>query len=143
MGLKISQLSVDTPLATDLYEHEEAVGGLSKHSVLNAQVRAGAAGQSQADGAAAVGLVINNTVSLVTAGAKIISFENAGVEKGFVDKDGDLSVEGNFGVNSVAPVAQPAKIADPTAGATIDAEARTAIDLIIDALEGVGITASV
>ena len=39
--------------------------------------------------------------------------------------------------------AQSAKIDDPAAGATVDAEARTAIDAIIDALENVGITASV
>ena len=48
---------------------------------------------------------------------------------------------GAFGVT--APVSQPAKIADPTGGVTIDAESRTAINAIIDALEGAGISAAV
>ncbi len=38
---------------------------------------------------------------------------------------------------------QQAKINDPTGGATVDAEARTAIVAIIDALEAHGITAAV
>ncbi len=38
---------------------------------------------------------------------------------------------------------QTAKIDDPAGGGTVDAEARTAINAIIDALENVGITASV
>lgn len=37
---------------------------------------------------------------------------------------------------------QAAKINDPSGGATQDAEARTAINAIIDALEGVGISAA-
>jgi hypothetical protein len=39
-------------------------------------------------------------------------------------------------------VAQAAHIADPTGGATTDAEARTAIDAILVVLENVGLTAS-
>ncbi len=39
-------------------------------------------------------------------------------------------------------VGKGAKISDPSGGATVDAEARTAINSIIDALEGVGITAN-
>ena len=46
------------------------------------------------------------------------------------------TVKGSDGTQSV-------KITDPTGGATIDAEARAAINDIIDALENVGITASV
>ncbi len=46
------------------------------------------------------------------------------------------TVKGSDGTQSV-------KINDPAGGATVDAEARTAIDAIIDALENVGITASV
>ena len=48
---------------------------------------------------------------------------------------------GVFGVTP--PASQPTKISDPTGGATIDSESRTAINAIIDALEGVGITAAV
>lgn len=40
------------------------------------------------------------------------------------------------------PGSQPAKINDPTGGATVDAEARSAIQSIIDALEGAGLTSS-
>jgi hypothetical protein len=41
-----------------------------------------------ADGAAAVGAVTDNANSLVTAGAKLVSFRNATVEKAYIDKDG-------------------------------------------------------
>lgn len=42
----------------------------------------------------------------------------------------------------VAPVAQAAYIADPTGGATVDAEARTAITAVITALENYGLLAT-
>lgn len=47
------------------------------------------------------------------------------------------------GLYSVTPAAQGTKINDPSGGATVDAEARTAINAIIDALEAIGITAQV
>lgn len=43
-----------------------------------------------ADGASAVGVVIDNTTSLTTLGAKIVSVRNNGTEKLSVDKDGNL-----------------------------------------------------
>lgn len=46
------------------------------------------------------------------------------------------SLIGFFGVT---PVDQPATVADPTGGGTIDAEARTAIGLIIDRLQELGL----
>lgn len=57
---------------------------------------------------------------------------------------GDLTVGGTVSVDgdSVASGTQVAKIADPAGGATTDAEARTAIGKIIDALEAFGISAS-
>lgn len=45
-----------------------------------------------------------------------------------------------FGV-SLAPVAQQATISDPSGGATQDAEARTAINAIIDRLQAFGFIA--
>lgn len=51
---------------------------------------------------------------------------------------GSLTVGGN----AVASGTQAAKINDPSGGATTDAEARTAINAIIDALEAFGISAS-
>jgi hypothetical protein len=41
-----------------------------------------------ADGASAVGVVVDNSVSLADATAKIASFTNAGTEKAYIDKDG-------------------------------------------------------
>jgi hypothetical protein len=43
---------------------------------------------------------------------------------------------------AVTPVVQAAHIADPAGGATQDAEARTAINAILVAIENIGITAS-
>lgn len=57
---------------------------------------------------------------------------------------GDLTVDGALTTagDAVASGTQAAKINDPAGGATVDAEARTAINAIIDALEAFGISAS-
>jgi hypothetical protein len=41
-----------------------------------------------ADGASAVGTVLDNSIALANSTAKLASFRNAGVEKAYVDKDG-------------------------------------------------------
>lgn len=41
-----------------------------------------------ANGASAIGLIFDNSSALTTAGAKIVKFSNATVEKAFIDKDG-------------------------------------------------------
>ena len=46
-----------------------------------------------------------------------------------------------LGFYGVTPVDQPATVADPTGGGTIDAEARTAIQAIIDRLQELGLIA--
>lgn len=57
---------------------------------------------------------------------------------------GDIDHNGaGLGLFGVAPAAQSAHIADPSGGATIDAEARTAIDAILVVLESYGLTAAV
>ena len=57
--------------------------------------------------------------------------------------DGDLDHDGsNVGLYGAAPVAQASKINDPSGGGTIDAEARTAINALIDTLEGIGIASA-
>ena len=62
---------------------------------------------------------------------------------GSTEIDGDLNHDGsNVGLYGVAPAGQASKISDPSGGGTVDAEARTAINSIIDALEGIGISAS-
>lgn len=48
----------------------------------------------QADGSTAVGTLIQNTPSLTTAGAKLVSFKNNSTEKAFIDKDGAISAAG-------------------------------------------------
>jgi len=58
------------------------------------------------------------------------------------DEDGDTWQAGGVGMFGVTPPSQHAKINDPVGGATQDAEARTAINAIIDVLEGLGAAAS-
>jgi hypothetical protein len=48
------------------------------------------------NGASAIAMYIDSDQALTTAGAKILSIRNAGVEKNFFDKDGNLmNVKGN------------------------------------------------
>lgn len=55
----------------------------------------------------------------------------------------NLLVASGVGVWGVTPPgAQPSKINDPSGGATVDAESRTAINAILDVLEGAGLAAS-
>jgi hypothetical protein len=57
--------------------------------------------------------------------------------------DMELQVGLGLGVWGVAPPAsQPSKINDPSGGTTIDSEARTAIEAIIDVLEGAGLSST-
>lgn len=46
-----------------------------------------------------------------------------------------------IGFYGTTPVNQPATVSDPSGGATVDAEARTAINAIIDRLQELGIVA--
>jgi len=73
----------------------------------------------------------------VTTAASRITFGTIG---------GSDDLEGQFGAGiavwgGTPPATQPAKISDPTGGAVIDSEARTAINGLIDALEAYGIMA--
>lgn len=54
----------------------------------------------------------------------------------------NLRVWGDVGLFGAAPATQHAAIADPSGGATVDAEARTAINAILDALQTTGIIAT-
>lgn len=56
---------------------------------------------------------------------------------------GDLTVTGALTAGGTIDLGDPVTvIADPTGGATQDAEARTAINAILDALDAVGIMAA-
>ena len=82
---------------------------------LNGAVLGAAAGASLplkgtvADGASAVGVVLDNTVSLANASAKIASFRNATVEKAYVNKDGKV-----FGAGLDAGSAKITNVANAT-----------------------------
>lgn len=52
-----------------------------------------------ADGASAVGVILDNDTALATSGAKIVSVRNATVEKAYFDKDGRLVI-GSPNVNA-------------------------------------------
>ena len=70
------------------------------------------------------------------------------ISKVYKESEGNRLVIDNGGEIEIVPGGkitndgtQASKITGPSDGATIDAEARTSIKEIIDALEGVGITA--
>lgn len=57
--------------------------------------------------------------------------------------DCGLQIGLGFGAWGVAPPGtQPTKVSDPTGGGTVDSEARTAINALIDIVEGAGLAAS-
>jgi hypothetical protein len=80
---------------------------------------------SVADTGAAIGLTVNNTVSLTASGAKLVSFQNSAVEKTYIDKDGSI-----FLSNTAAKVS--------VGGPYI---ARSTVDggLILDQADGAGL----
>lgn len=51
--------------------------------------------------------------------------------------------DGNIGFFGVTPIGQGASVADATGGATIDAEARTAINALISRIEATGLIATI
>ena len=53
-----------------------------------------------ADGATAIGVILNASTVFTTLGAKLVSFQNNEVEKSYIDKDGQLIVGGSSYVKS-------------------------------------------
>lgn len=49
-----------------------------------------------ADGATAVGVILDCVTALTTSGAKALSVRNAGVEQAYIDKDGNIQAGGLF-----------------------------------------------
>lgn len=80
----------------------------------------------------------------------IITFGNATTNpsylfagSGAVEIDGPFNHDGStFGVLAATPAAQQSHVADPAGGATVDAEARTAINSILTTLETFGFHAT-
>lgn len=52
-----------------------------------------------------------------------------------------LGKNGKAGFYGTEPITQPSTISDPSGGATVDSEARTAINTIIDRLQALGLIA--
>ena len=80
-----------------------------------------------------------------------IKFEKSVRAEGHVTLEGNLVVDGDavignatadkVGFYGVSPVDQPATVADATGGSTTDAEARAAINAVIDRLQELGLIA--
>lgn len=82
----------------------------------------------------AIQLGVTDTAS--HADSKLLDLQVGGASKFSVGKAGAIGLHGQ------TPPAQASHIADPSGGATTDAEARTAINSILTALEDIGILAS-
>jgi len=78
----------------------------------------------------------------VTAGDDLVVGDDASVA-GDLSVTGNATVTGNLTAGGTIDLGDPvSNIADPSGGGTQDAEARTAIEAILDALDAVGIMAA-
>lgn len=82
------------------------------------------------------GFLGDPNTGLYSTGADVMSLVSGGTDRMKVNATG-------IGFFAATPVAQPAGVADATGGATIDAEARTAINAVITKLESLGLLATV
>ena len=74
-----------------------------------------------ADGASAVGLILEHVNALTTSGAKLVSFCNATVEKASIDKDGKIACVGlDVGTHKVTSVVDPTSAQDAATKAYVD-----------------------
>jgi hypothetical protein len=91
-----------------------------------------------ADGASAIGVVIDNSISLTSAGASLLSVQNATVEKLAVDIDGLLTwPDGQtFGLD---PAGNTGRLQAITSRAAIDASGDFVIDTVNDRTAGTGL----
>lgn len=81
----------------------------------------------------------DGTVSKVWYNFLFYLFQRLGSGTSNLDITGTLTHSGSqAGFLGVSPTTQQSKINDPAGGGTIDAQARTAINSIIDVLEGFG-----
>lgn len=64
------------------------------------------------------------------------------VDAGMTRLDGGLTLAGNTGFYGAAAAAQPAAVADAAGGATVDAEARTALNTLLARLRVIGLIAT-
>ena len=90
-------------------------------------------GLESTDSPTFAGLTVNGTITLADA-VNIALNTSTGTKIG-------TSTGQKVGFLNATPVARQSKISDPSGGATVDSQARTAINSIIDALEAFGFTA--
>jgi hypothetical protein len=56
-----------------------------------------------ANGASAIGTILTTRNLFTTAGSRIVSFQNSGSQKAFIDKDGGAFFDGNVGIGTSIP----------------------------------------
>jgi hypothetical protein len=88
--LEINSLRIISNVAITPYVDNSYDFGESSKSWVNAWLRG--IKSNVADGASAVGVVIDTSNALTTAGAKIVSFKTNATEKASIDKDGTLAL---------------------------------------------------
>lgn len=96
-------------------------------------------------GVNAPGILFGNTqdVNLYRSAADVLKTDDKMHVVGELELDGAFNHDGaSFGALGVNPAAQRAHVVDPSGGATVDAEARTAINAILVTLETFGFHAA-
>jgi Ethanolamine utilization protein EutJ (predicted chaperonin) len=102
-ALGSSMTTINTTLGTAIQQNgsvsftaNESLGGHFLTSVGQLQLSTGSVASSVADGGTAIGFTVNTSNSFATAGAKLVSIQNAGAEKFYIDKDGNATGPGFF-----------------------------------------------
>jgi len=90
----------------------EIIGSVATASEVRADTTAPAVVKGRApDGASAIGVILDAITALVTAGAKLVSFRSAGVEKAAVGKGGEI-----LATNGTAALPGLSFLGDPDTG---------------------------
>jgi len=80
--------------------------------------------------ATAVGVILDNSTALTTAGGKLVSVCNATVEKAYIDKNGGFTTQGSIVGKQGTDIASASTIVIPRDGNTFELTGTTAVTLI-------------